>query len=73
VFFITLLGIYNPAFSGAIILGVNLELLEGGFGELSYDGGLGFQVGYEFKERNKWQFGALFEYFDSWNKQEDLT
>jgi hypothetical protein len=73
VVFIILLGICNPAFSGAIILGVNLELLEGGFGELSYDGGLGFQAGYEFKERSKWQFGALVEYFDSWNKQEDLT
>ena len=68
-----LMGIHNPAYSGALIIGVNLEFVEAGFSDLSYDGGLGFQVGYEFQEWKKWQFGGLFEYFDNWNKQEDLT
>lgn len=73
VFFIILMGICSPAFSGSVILGVNLDFVDGKFSDEASDLGLGIHVGYEFQEWKNWQFGALFEYLDGWNNQEDLN
>jgi hypothetical protein len=73
VLFIILMGIWCPAFSGSIILGANLDIVDGRFSDEANDLGLGFHAGYEFQEWKNWQFGALFEYLDGWNDQENLN
>ena len=62
----------SPTFAGSLILGFNLEFVDGRFSDEAFDGGWGVHVGYEFKEWKKWQFGAMFEYMDGWYDQEDL-
>ena len=37
-----------PAFAGSIILGVNLEFVDGRFSDEAFDGGWGIHLGYEF-------------------------
>ena len=64
--------ICNPAYAGSVILGINLEFVDGRFSDEAFDGGWGIHLGYEFKEWNRWQFGALLEYMDGWYDQEDL-
>jgi len=64
--------LFSPAFAGSIILGVNLEFVDGRFNDEAFDGGWGLHLGYEFKEWKKWQFGAMFEYMDGWYDPEDL-
>jgi len=70
--FLLLLTFSIPAYSGSIILGVNLEFVDGRFNDEAFDGGWGLHLGYEFKEWKKWQFGAMFEYMDGWYDPEDL-
>lgn len=62
----------NPAFAGAVILGLNLEFTDGEFSDEAFDGGWGIHMGYEFKSWNKWHFGAMFEYMNGWNSKKNL-
>lgn len=71
-FLTLLLPLSGPALAGSIILGVNLEFVDGRFSDEAFDGGWGLHLGYEFKEWKNWQFGAMFEYMDGWYNQEDL-
>ena len=70
--FVILLAISSPLYAGSVILGLNLEFVDGRFNDEAFDGGWGIHLGYEFKEWKSWQFGAMFEYMDGWYNQEDL-
>jgi hypothetical protein len=63
----------SPVYAGSLILGLNLEFIDGQFDEEAFDGGFGIQAGYEFKETKNWQYGFLFEYLDGWNSEKNLT
>lgn len=64
----------NTAYSGAVVVGLNLEFVESRFGEDgTVDGGLGFHAGYEFKEWKNWRLGGQLEYLSGWNSEEDLV
>ena len=66
--------ICSPAYSGAVVAGLNLEFVESRFGEKgSIDGGLGFHAGYEFREWKNWRFGGQLEYLSGWNSEDDLV
>lgn len=63
----------KPVFSEGFTLGANLEFVDGEFSDEAFDGGLGLQVGYEFKEQGNWKYGVLFEGLSLWNDEEDLV
>ena len=68
-----LLFLSNPACSGTVILGLNLEFIDSRFNDEGFDGGFGIHAGYEFKEWKGWRFGGLFEFMNGWNNEDDLT
>ena len=72
IFLITLTVISTPAYSGSVLFGLNLEFVEGQFNDNAFDGGLGFQVGYEFKRWKNWNIGTQFEYLNGWNSESSL-
>ena len=69
---ILLLFLSSPAYSGAIILGLNVEAVESRFTEEGFDFGFGVQGGYEFKDFKSWHFGALFEFMNGVLDEDDL-
>jgi len=48
--FIILSAISSPLYAGSVILGLNLEFVDGRFNDEAFDGGWGIHLGYEFKE-----------------------
>jgi len=62
----------HTSLAGTIVLGLNLEFIDGEFSNEAFDGGWGFHAGYEFKTWEKWSFGTMFEYMNGWYKKEDL-
>lgn len=68
-----LLLLSNPAYSGAVLLGLNLEVVESRFTEEGIDFGFGVHGGYEFKDFHNWHFGALFEFMNGVLEKDDLT
>lgn len=69
---ILLLLLSNPVYSGAIILGLNIEAVESRFTEEGFDFGLGIHGGYEFKDFKSWHFGGLFEYMNGILDEDDM-
>ncbi len=71
--FTLLMVICNPVYSGAIILGLNLEFIDSRFNDEGFDGGLGIHAGYEFKDWHGWHFGGLFENMNGWYTKDELS
>lgn len=71
--FMLFLVVCPPVYSGAIILGLNLEFIDSRLNEEGFDGGFGLHAGYEFKDWHRWHFGGLFEYMNGWYNRDDLS
>jgi len=62
----------TPVYSGAVLVGFNLEFIQTRFNGEAIDGGFGIHAGYEFKDVENWHFGGLLEILNGWNDQSDL-